>query len=312
MLLDAHKNALMPDGGVGSCFGFAVRSTLPFHYLRHGGGDTLDVCAPSSPPHGTQGDLIFEWTPTPALPFEGRLYQDRDNCFHLWVANSGWFFVDPHTPRVALPDDSKIVRREERLWSIPAILCFLERGDLSLHAAAVEVNGEALLLGAPRAFGKTTLAAAFLTAGYRLLSEDVTCVRTSGSPIVVPGPAMLRVRHDIARQLEIRNAKRLAETDDRVHYAVNVAARGDCDPVPIRAVIFLRSRDDGFRLRRVLPADAVRDLWPLSFRLPTDRGRSRCFTGLADLTRAIPVWNLDRPLRIADLPATVRFIVENI
>jgi hypothetical protein len=302
---------LTGDDAVGTCFGFEVRSALPFNYLRVGEGDRLEVSAPSSAPQGRAGELVLEWTPTPALPFEGRLYRGDDDRFDLWVAQSGWFRVDPHAPSVTLPNDPNVVRREERLWSLPAILCFMARDDFSLHAAAVEVDGSALLLGAPRAFGKTTLAAAFLSAGYRLLSEDITCVRTSAGPVVIPGPAVLRVRRDIAERIEIRHAKQLGEPDDRVHFAVDPAARGDCRPVPIRAIIFLRDSDNGFRLETVAPADAVRDLWPLSFRLPTDQGRSRCFAHLAELARRTPVLNLYRPFRIEDLPATVGFIAEN-
>ena len=57
------------------------------------------------------------------------------------------------------------------------MLCFRARGDTALHAAAVEVDGQAVVLGAPGTFGKTTLAAAFHAAGHRLLSEDTTCIR---------------------------------------------------------------------------------------------------------------------------------------
>ena len=299
------------EPAVGTCFGFAVRSSLPFHYLRGGVGEALDVSAPSSPPDGRKGELILEWTPTPALPFEGRLYRDG-SCFCLWIANSGWFFVDTQAPSVTLPDEPDIVRREERLWSVPAILCFLARGDLPLHAAAVEVGGEALVLGAPRTFGKTTLAAAFLSAGYRLLSEDVTCVRVGNVPLVIPGPAMLRVREDVAERLEIRHAKRIGVPDDRVHFAVDPAVRGDCCPVPLRAIVLLRQSGNGFRVEPVPAMQAVRDLWRLTSKLPTDRDRARCFAGVVDLARSVPIRNLYRPLRIDDLPATVAFIVDNL
>ena len=269
----------------------------------------MNVSAPSRARDGGNGELLLEWTPTPALPFEGRLYRD-DGCFRLWVADAGWFVVDTDEPSVALPDEPNVVRREERLWSVPAILCFVARGDLHLHAAAVEVDGEAIVIAAPRTYGKTTLAAAFLSSGYRLLSEDVVCVRSSGVPLVVPGPAMLRVRRDVAERLEIRNAKPVGEPDDRVHFAVDAKARGDCRPLPIRAIVLLRHTEDRLRMEAVRPMDAVRDLWSLSFRLPTESARARCFERLVDLARSVPIRNLYRPLRIEELPATVALIVE--
>lgn len=296
----------------GTCFGFAVRSPLEFHYLRGGdGGREIDISAPSSVGDGDHGELLLEWTPSSRFPLAGRLVR-ADPGFRLWVETWGWFLIDPEAPRVTLPETLNVVRREERLWSIPAMLCFLARGDTALHAAAVEVDGQAVVLGAPGTFGKTTLAAAFHAAGHRLLSEDTTCVRTSEAPLVVPGPAMLRLRHDVAQQLEIPNATPVETVaDDRVHLALDPAVRGDCRPLPLRAIVLLRRADRDLRIEPVPQGQVVRDLWALSFRLPTDADRARCFAAVADLARSVPVWNLHRPLTMRDLPATVDFVVSH-
>jgi hypothetical protein len=295
----------------GTCFGFRVHSDLQFHYLRGGPGDTLYVLAPSEPPVIAGREPLLEWTPTPAVPWDARLFVDGSR-FDLWIARSGWFIIDTEAPSIAVPDEGNVIRREERLWGVPAMLCFIARGDLPLHAAAVEVDGQAILLGAPGTFGKTTLAAAFLSAGYRLLSEDVSCVRVSGRPLVIPGPAMLRLRPDVADRVDIGNAHMIGERDGRVHLAVDAPARGDCRPLPISAIVLLRPGEGEFVLERVAPSDAIRDLWPLSFKLPIERDLARCFAGIVELAQAAPIWNLHRPLRIADLPATVTHLVETL
>ena len=132
-------------------------------------------------------------------------------------------------------------------------------------------NGEAILLAAPGYAGKTTLAAGFAAAGHRVLSEDVSCLRLSSPPTLVPGPAMLRVRRDVAGRLEIPGASEVAVGDDRAHYSLDRAGRGDCSPLPVRAFVLLRHAEQGIALERVSPVDALRELWPLSFRLPTSR-----------------------------------------
>ena len=120
---------------------------------------------------------------------------------------------------------------------------------------------------------------------------------------------MLRLRHDVAERLEIPNATPVGIVDDdRVHLALDPAGRGDCRPLPLRAIMLLRQSEEGLGIEPAPSAQAVRDLWALSFRLPTDIDRARCFTALADLVRSIPVWNLHRPLRMRDLAATVDFI----
>jgi hypothetical protein len=300
-----------PTKTSGTCFGFAVSSSLPFHYLRSGEGEPLAISAPSHVPEDGMGELVIEWTPTPTLPFAAVLYREGTR-FLLSMGTAGWFVIDPDEPSIVLPDDPDGVRREERLWNLPVTLCLIARGYLPLHAAAIEVDGEALVFGAPRTFGKTTLAAAFVSAGYRLLSEDLTCLRIGEKVDVLPGPAMLRVRPDVAERLDIKRATRLGEDDDRVHFAIDEAERGDGSPVPLRGIVLLRADDAGHRLEPVPATEAVRDLWPLTFGLPTAEDRGRAFAGLVDLVRSFPVSNLHRPARFEELPATVEYLVERV
>ncbi|HET9213777.1 MAG TPA: hypothetical protein VFN93_03410 [Gaiellaceae bacterium] len=291
----------------GSCYGFQPVSDLDFEYLRGGGGEPLAV-EEHEVPEDANGVLLTEWTPIPGRRVWARLYADGQG-YRLWVEGFGSFGVDPRAPRVKLPRGTENgVRREERLWGVPAMLCFLERGDLPLHAASVDVGGEAVLLAAPGYFGKTTLAAGFEAAGYRVLSEDVSCIRFSPEPSVVPGPAMLRVRRDVAHRLVLPGAREVASSDNRVHFSLDPDRRGDSRPVPLRAVVLLRGADDGIALDRVPAAEALRDLWPLSFRLPTVEDRARCFDGIARLAAGVRLWNLLRPLRLPDLGRVVERI----
>lgn len=298
----------MSDPVDGSCYGFHPVSDLAFEYLRDGGGEPLAVDEHEAAEEGN-GVLVTEWMPIPGRRLWARLYADGPR-YRLWVEGYGSFAVDPQAPRVALPAGAEsAVRREERLWGIPAMLCFLARGDLPLHAAAVDVGGEAVLLAAPGYFGKTTLAAGFDAAGYRVLSEDVSCIRFSSQTCVVPGPAMLRVRQDVADRLVLPRARAVASSDNRVHFSLDPDRRGDSNPVPLRAVVLLRGADDGIALESVPAAEALRDLWPLSFRLPTVEDRARCFDGIARLAGSVPLWNLLRPLRLDDLGRVVERIV---
>lgn len=262
----------------------------------------------AEPDGDTEGTLVAEWAPVPERRSWARLYEDS-GLYRLWVEGAGSFQIDPRVPSVELPlGFEPAVRREERLWGMPALLCFLARGDLPLHAAAVEVDGEAILLAAPGYSGKTTLAAGFDAAGHRVLSEDVSCIRLSSPPTLVPGPAMLRVRRDLAGRLELPGAREVAVGDDRVHFALDPSRRGDCTPLPIRSVVFLRPGDSEAALERVHATDALRDLWTLSFRLPTVEERERCFQGITTLAGSIPVWNLSRRLRLDGL----RQVIERI
>ncbi len=291
----------------GSCFGFAVHSHLSFVYLRRGRGDPLEVAeSDGQPPR--PGPLLASWAPTGARPFQMRLFGDDDH-YDFWVEDGGWFGIDPAVPRIVAPPTDAVVRREERIWGVPALLCFVARGDVPLHAAAVEVDGGAILIAAPGRFGKTTLASAFVAAGYRLLAEDTSCCRVGDPPLVLPGPAMLRLRRDVQPHMFLPSAPPVARDDERIHLALNDSVRGDGEPVPVRAVVFLRPDPQRCELTRVDPLRVVPDLWAQSFRLPSRAEGARRFCQLVDLASRVPAWDLTRPQGFERLPEVVERIV---
>jgi hypothetical protein len=292
----------------GACYGFGIDSELPLAYLREGGGDPLRVVAAAVAGPAADDRLVLEWRATPALPLEAELHSDGRG-FRLRIADAGWFSVEPEAGRVEVPADGGL-RTEERLWGIPALLCFRARGDLPLHAAAVETEAGAVLLAAPRTYGKTTMAAAFHRAGRRVLSEDTSCVRLGEGAAIVPGPAMLRVRRDVAARLDLPGARLLGEDEERAHYALE--GPGTCEPVPLAAVVFLDEGSGAAALEPVEQPEAIRDLWALSFRLPTEEDVGRSFAGVADLAAAVPAFRLRRPLDLDRLDDHVALVLAGV
>ncbi|MDR7554840.1 MAG: hypothetical protein QN157_04470 [Armatimonadota bacterium] len=290
----------------GTCYGLQVASSLPFAYLRAGAGIPLDVAVGPSPPIPPGARLLREWPARPGRTLLARLYQDGTR-YLFWNELAEVFVVEPATLRVTVPDMDP-VRREDILWGIPASLCLLHLGHLPLHAAAVEVDGGAVLFAAPGGFGKTTLAAAFHAAGHRVLSEDIACVTTQASPAVIPGPASLRLRPDVADHLALPGVQVVRRTDVRISLALDRACRGRCDPVPIRAVVFLRVARD-IAVTRVRVTDAIPDLWTLSQSYVDDAEHARCFRHVVDLARSVPLWNVYRPLRFDALHGTIERIL---
>lgn len=294
----------MSNPGLGSCFGWSIQSDLPFHYLREGGGEPLEVREGEmeQPP----GELLRQWDP-PLFPVRSRLHRNgRD--FQLWVEDFGWIYVEPDRPRITMPPELDPVRREERVWGLPSLFCMLRRGDVTVHGACVEIDGRALLIAAPGRFGKTTLAAAFAQAGYRVLGEDLVCLRLGDAPTVIPGPALLRLRRDVADEFRIPGAVEVGRDEERAHFAL-VAGRGTCAPVPVAGIALLLEDDVPPRLDPVPGPTAVRDLWAVSFNLPTDEDRARCFAALAGVASSTRVWHLTRRRRIDALPATIECLV---
>jgi hypothetical protein len=64
---------------------------------------------------------------------------------------------------------------------------------LIIHAAVLERHGRAVLLPAPPGSGKSTLCAALVTRGWRLLSDEMTLVRLDdGAVLPLPRPVSLK------------------------------------------------------------------------------------------------------------------------
>ncbi len=295
------------DEVVGSCYGFDVCTPLDFRFLRPvGGGVPLQVSQWERGGH-TNGPCDLEWERKPGHDLHARFYV-RHNYDELWTDLDGWFRIDPLTPSIAVPPSNDIVRLEERIWSIPMALCVLRRGGVALHAAAVEVDGAGLLIGGPGRFGKTTLAGSFLRAGYRVLSEDLTCCRVSSAPEVYPGPALLRIREDVSRRVEFPGTHPVLEEPGRVHLAIDPALRGDGGPVPLRAMVFLDPPADRIEFEALDIARSLPNLWALGMRLPDDPGGAK-FQNIVSLAAQVPAWSLRRPMRFDEMDRVVDALV---
>jgi hypothetical protein len=289
----------------GGVFGFDVHSIVPFRSLRRPiGAEPLEVVVEPLAGTTAKDDLLVE---IQQPGFLARIYKG-DQTFWLWVASVGWFHIDPRTPRITMPPDLDPVVGEELLLGMPMLLCFLHRGDASLHAAAIEVAGRAILLVGPQGRGKSTLAAGFARRGYRVLSEDLACIRPGPSPSVIPGPATLRLRNDVAAHITGEFGRLDNSRRDRTRYALRADQRGDCQPVPIRAVVVLGEAATEPRLDPVKPMVALPDLWQASVHL-TRRHDRLCFECLTDLVEAVPIFELRRPLTIDELDATIDCIL---
>lgn len=303
---------MTPSGG-DSTFGFKVQSNVPLQFLRNGGGvETLEITAALRPRERPAVEPLRDWTlPGTAHEVRATLYQVGSE-FEYWTTDVGGFRIDPARRRIEAPADVDEILREQRLWALPTTLCYMERGDLSLHAAAVEVAGRAVILAAPQRFGKTTLAWAFHRRGHRVLSEDLACCRVAPEPAVFPGPALLRMRPDVYGGQAYEGTHVVLERPDRVFLALNADRKGSSAPVPLAGIVFLRESEDGIRVEPAEPPTALADLWALNFRLPTGEARTHSFQRLAGLAGGVRLANLYRPLRLADLDDTVTAIEDEV
>jgi HprK-related kinase A len=102
------------------------------------------------------------------------------------------FTVDGRPPHEDMPAAHALAVLE---WGLNLVTAMRHQRYLMLHAAVVERNGRALLLPAWPGHGKTTLCAALVHRGWRLLSDEFGLVRP-GTTALLPVPRLMPLKNE--------------------------------------------------------------------------------------------------------------------
>lgn len=191
----------------------------------------------------------------------------------------------------------------------------VKRGIEPLHASAVLVDGGALAFLGEAGRGKSTLAAAFLRAGFRLVTDDLLAIGGTGGRVVVyPGPGRLNLVPGPARRLlgHVAGARMSGQTPKRVFVLPPERVVPGTRPVLLRAIYILtrpprRRADRRVRVRRLSPGDAFARIVANTFNpIVHDQARlGRLLKRAAWLAPRVPVRAITFPRRLASLPAVL-------
>ncbi|HEX6300672.1 MAG TPA: hypothetical protein VF148_09440 [Acidimicrobiia bacterium] len=292
-------------------FGFDVEVPFPLRTARRSNNGDRLVVEIGEVEEVVAGPPLLNWSPGAGNPLDASLSARHDGGYVLSITDAGTYQIDPETSHIVMPLMQDEPLREVRLLGLPMLLCFLARGEVSLHGAAVMGPTGAIVVAAPGRHGKTSLAATLSGLGHRLLTEDLCCIRIGEQTTLLPGPASLRVRADMAPHLlPLEGMHEIGSLDDRVVLAATDP--GDGDPLPVSAVVLLKGFEDAVSLREVDPLDVLPDLWLLSFHLPTEEDRARKFNQLVDLIGSVSVWELTQPNDPGAIVATAETLVATV
>ncbi len=295
----------------GSCYGFDITSDVPLAFLRTSTGAGTPMAVRPGPAPDAIGTSLQRWDPGKEATLPTELFELGPGHYLVRIGTDESYEVRTQPPEITVhPAPIHQISRESMILGTPAAVSMAHQGRLPFHAGSVDVNGQGLILAATGTFGKTTLAGAFHAAGYRLLADDMSCAVTDPEPALLPGPAVIRARPDVASGFSFERTTAARTRPGRTYFVLDPETRGNGDPVPLRAIVFLRISDGPIVLEPAPVPDAVRDLYGLSFRLPTDQGQAAAFGLAAELAGRIPCWNLERPLTLDSLPGVIESIID--
>jgi len=109
-----------------------------------------------------------------------------------WLGAQARFVVDGVEPFTPLPQAQALPMIE---WGLNWCISAYSQHVLVLHAAAVARGNRALIMPAPPGSGKSTLCAALVNRGWRLLSDELTIIRLDTGEI-----------SGLARPVNLKNA----------------------------------------------------------------------------------------------------------
>lgn len=278
---------------MGSLYGFEVKSELPLRRLN------------SAP--GARGELMVEATAEPlvAPPGEpagslesddGRLwfasYELGESECLLQMPPTGSFLLQADAGRIAVNStDGDAELLEHRIASSAICTLLSLRGDLALHAAAVEADGRAIVFCGPSLRGKSTLARSLGEAGCRLLGEDGIVVELAeDGPVAHPGARGVRMR-----------ARRGGRQRPVLVEDPGAGEPGSC---PVAAVVLLGERGAEFAVEQLVPARALALLTPNLIHSGGRASIAAAFQRLAALLGTVSALQISLPDDLDSLPET--------
>jgi hypothetical protein len=189
-------------------------------------------------------------------------------------------------------------------------LALSQLGRLVLHASSVEVGDGAVVFLGESGRGKSTLAAAFATSGYRFLTDDgLSLHEEDGACWVQPSHPSIRLWADSERALvPTAAAEGSAACAPKVRFLAGDRVRFCSEPRPLRRVYALGAGAcQGVVIEKLSPRDAVTELIRNSFLLDVEAPDTvaRHFERMVDLAKRPIYYRLDYPRRFEAL-ASVR------
>jgi hypothetical protein len=217
--------------------------------------------------------------------------------------------------------DSKAPRELVHQWLLGTVLAYVleARGTRCLHASTVAIDNRAIAFLGECGGGKSTLAAAFVSQGIPLLTDDVLPLRqTSDCIMATPSYPEMRLQRDAAQFFgwDISVLPRVVPFADKVRISLNDHNGRFCPiPQPLTAIYVptQANPDAPLSFERLSPQEALFSLIRHAFcaRLLNSRLQRDQLESYAQVATSVPVYRITYPRGLHHLPTVVEALIEN-
>jgi hypothetical protein len=282
---------------MGSLYGFEIETDLRLERLNSAPGErgTITLIGSSSSLEIPAGEPLATLETEDGGNTVYASYEVGGSCL-LTMPPSGSFLIEPAKGQVTGDASERDELFEHRLESTALCTLLAMRGDLALHAAAVEAGaeGRAVVFCGPSHRGKSTIARTLAAAGHRVLAEDGLIVTLDGAPVAYPGARGIRVRDE-------RGAVTL-DTE---------TGPGEPAPSEVAAVILLDERGEELTIERLEPAEAMARFTSSLIHTGARNGIASAFGNLARLFHTVPPVLASVPDDLGALPEAAEKLLDS-
>jgi hypothetical protein len=302
--------------------GMTGLGALPAEYQYCVYGITVHSEIPLALPELREGGLAqVQIRTAPAALFEGaiqgvELQGDPDSWYQYAFLPDGstyarWqgvgeFLVTADGTRIVCRPQQKSSAESFQVYMLGQALSFalVKQGFEPLHATVVVIEGKAVAFLGESGYGKSTMAASLLAAGYRLLTDDLLILRdTPEGLLAYPGPPRIKAFPKIARKFLGAQAARVRMNPDTRKLIIPLSPDHLCSvPVSLGAIYSIApsaktARAKRPRIESITLRDAFLELvsHTFNYRIVNPARLQRQFLAYADIVDSMPVRKLHYP-----------------
>jgi hypothetical protein len=179
-------------------------------------------------------------------------------------------------------------------------LILFQKGYFLLHASSVQVGGEAwVFMGNPGA-GKSTTAAAFVKAGCKMLSDDLTAINfdNTGSPHIIPAYPQLKIWENTVNGLDYEKSSLVPVSEGVNKFSFQPKDNFSHTPIQLGQVFFMHKAKNRQVLKSLtasdIPVKMLRN-FPLPIQLMKNEKLKQHFLQSFKCANAAKIWEKRRP-----------------
>jgi hypothetical protein len=294
-------------------YGVTLHSDISLALPTDGSGELARIelrTAPASFFFAAQGEL-------PSVENSGSWYQFsrlRDQSSYVRWEGVGEFLVSARGHQITARKFEEANQESFQVYllgqavSFALVMCGFE----PLHATTVVVNDEAVVFLGKSGFGKSSLAACFLEAGCRVLTDDLLILKKFANGFLAyPGPPRIKLFPKLARRFLGNASNGVAMNSGTKKLILPLdRTRSSAAPVPLKAIYTLVPpravfRKQPIRFETMSPRESFLELVKNTFnyRVVNSRRLERQFNETARVVSAMSVKSLSYPRVLTQLPA---------